>query len=91
MKTTAKKKGKAKPAKKVRRRKKFKMSAAATVLSFVEKAGAKGVTGTQVNKHWKAQGRGDNCYKTIGMLVKAKKLKRTAIKGMKRGSIYVAM
>jgi len=91
LKTAAKKKGKAKVAKKVRRRKKFKMSAVDTVLSFVGKAGKNGVTGTQVNKHWKARGRGDNCYKTIGMLVKTKKLKRTAIKGKKRGSIYVTM
>ena len=86
----AKKIGKAKAAKKGRRRKKFKMSATVSVLGFVKKAGKKGVTGTQITKYWKTAGRGAGCYNTIGTLVKAKKLKRQAIKGKKRGSIYVA-
>ncbi len=90
-KISAKKKtGKRKVAKKVRRRKKFKMTAAASVLAFVKKSGNKGVTGTQIAKHWNTAGRGSGCYNTLGKLVKAKKLKRHAIKGKKRGSLYMA-
>ncbi len=90
-KTTARKKGgKKKAAKKVRRRKKFKMSATTSVQAFVKKAGKKGVTGAQITTYWKSQGRGAGCYSPIGDLVKAKKLQRQAIKGKKRGSLYVA-
>ncbi len=86
--TARKKAGKKKVAKKVRRRKKFKMSATASVLAFVKKAGKKGVPGAQISKYWKSQGRGAGCYNTIGMLVKAKKIKRMPIKGG-QGSLYV--
>ncbi len=85
-----KKTAKTKIAKKVRQGK-FKMSGIASVLAFVEKAGNKGVTGTQINKHWKAQGRSGSCYAMTGLLIKTRKLKRTPIKGMKRGSIYHAV
>jgi len=88
---TRQKVGKAKVAKKTRGRKKFKMSGTASVLTLVARAGQKGVSGTQIMKNWKSQGRGDNCYKAIGMLVKTNKLKRTAIAGKKRGSIYAAV
>ena len=73
----------------MRRRKKFKVSAAAAVLAFVKKSGKKGVAGGQIVKHWNTAGRGAGCYNTLGKLVKAKKLKRHAIKGKKRGSLYV--
>jgi hypothetical protein len=49
------------------------------------------MTGGQITKRWKAQGRGVGCCNTIGMLVKAKKLKRRAVKGKKRGSLYVVV
>jgi hypothetical protein len=89
--TTRKNVGKAKVAKKTRGRKKFKMSGTASVLTLVARAGQKGVTGTEIMRNWKSQGRGDNCYKAIGMLVKTNKLKRIAIKGKKRGSIYATL
>ena len=89
-KTTARKKsGKKKVAKKVRRRKKFKISAAASVLAFVKKSDKKGVTGGQIVKHWNAAGRGSGCYNALGKREQAKKLKRHAIKGKMRGSMYV--
>ncbi len=91
IKSAGRKIGKAKIAKKTRRRKKYKMSGSASVLTLVARAGKKGVTGTQIAKHWKAQGRSGNCYKTTGMLINTRKLKRTPIKGQKRGSIYVAV
>ena len=85
--TAWKKAGKKQAAKKVRRRKKFKISAAASVLAFVQKGGKKGVAGSQITKHWNAEGRGAGCYNTLGDLVKAKKLNRQEIKGQ-RGSLY---
>ena len=91
MKTAAKRTGKAKVAKKVGRPTKFKVTAAASVLEFVGKAGEKGVTGTRINKNWKAQGRSGSCYKTTGMLIQTKKLNRTTIEGRKRGSIYMVV
>ena len=66
------------------------MSATASVLAFVKKSGRKGVTGSQIVKHWNAEGRGAGCYNILGRIVKAKQLKRQAIKGKKRGSLYVA-
>lgn len=87
--TAWKKAGKKKAAGKVRRRKKFKMNATTSVLTFVKKAGKKGVTGAQITKYWQSQGRGAGCYNTIGDLTKSKKLKRMPIKGG-RGSMYVA-
>lgn len=86
--TAGRKVGEKRVAKKARRRKKFKMSAAASVLAFVKNAGKKGVTSSDITKHWKAEGRGAGCYNTIGTLVKEKKLKRQAIKGKRRGSLY---
>ncbi len=84
-KATAKKLGK-KAGK--RKRRKFTMNAADSVLTFVKTAGKKGATGGDIAKHWKAEGRGAGCYNTIGTLVKEKKLKRQALKGHKRGSLY---
>ncbi len=91
IKAAAQKRGKARIAKKTRRRKKFKMSGSASVLTLVARAGKNGMTGGQITKRWKAEGRGAGCYNTIGDLVKTKKLKRTPIKGQKRGSIYVVV
>ena len=82
--------GKKKAAKKVRTRKKFKTTTTASVLAFVKKSGKKGVTGGQITKQLKAEGRSTDGYNAIGILVKAKQLKRHAIKGKKRGSLYTA-
>ena len=59
-------------------------------MAFVKKAGAKGVMGAEISKHWKAEGRGAGVYVVIGDLVKAKKLKRVNVKGA-RGSRYTAI
>ena len=77
-----------KPMKKRRRRRKFKTTGAESILAFVKAAGAKGVVGGQIAKHWKAEGRGAGLYGLLGQLVKGKKLKRQKIKGQK-GSRYL--
>ena len=55
---------------------KFKTSGAAAILSYVSKAGAKGVTSGQIDRYWKSQGRGGHAYNTLGQLVEEKKIKR---------------
>jgi hypothetical protein len=57
-------------------------------LTFVKAAGAKGVVGGQIAKHWKAEGRGAGLYSLLGQLVKTKKIKRQKLKGEK-GSRYL--
>ncbi len=83
-----KKAGKKKAGKKVRRRKKFKMTANELVLAVIKKAGAKGATGTQISKAWRAARSPGDPYNTLGELSRAKKIKRRSLKG-KRGSLYV--
>jgi hypothetical protein len=68
---------------------KFKTTGAESILAFVKAAGAKGVVGGQIAKHWKAEGRGAGLYSLLGQLVKGKKIKRQKIKGQK-GSMYTA-
>jgi hypothetical protein len=87
--TAGRKAGKAKTAKKVRRRKKFKTTANELVLAVIKNAGAKGVTGAEISKAWRSAGRSGNAYKTLNELGKAKKFQRRPLKG-KRGSLYVA-
>ena len=89
-KTTGKKAGKAKVAKKTRRRKKFKTTANELVLAVIEKAGAKGVTGAEISKAWRSAGRPGDAYNALNELGKTKKIKRKPLKG-KRGSLYVAV
>ena len=81
----------AKPAKPARgKRSKFPVSGLDSVLAFVRKAGKKGATGAEIIKHWKSDGRSGNGYKTLGELVKAKKLKREKIEGA-QGSRYTVV
>lgn len=76
------------PAKKRRkRRSKFAATATETILAFVKEGGDKGRTTSEINKHWKSQGRSGDSYVPLGQLVKAKKLKRENISG-ERGSRY---
>ena len=90
MSTTARKKaGTKKATKKVRRRKKFKTTANELVLGVIKNAGAKGAMGAAISKAWRAARRPGDPYNTLGELAKAKKIKRTSLKG-KRGSLYVA-
>ena len=88
MKTTGNKTGKAKVAKKTRRRKKFKTTANELVLAVIKKAGAKGATGAEISKAWRAAGRPGDAYNALSELGKAKKIERRPLKG-KRGSLYV--
>ncbi len=88
--TASKKAGKKKTRKKVRRRKKFKTTANQLVLGVIKKAGAKGAMGAQISKAWRAAGRPGDAYNTLGELSRAKKIKRTSLKG-KRGSLYVVV
>ena len=72
-----------------RRRRTFKVTGADSILAFVKAAGAKGVTGGQIVRKWKAEGRAAGCYNMLGTLVRAKKIKRQHVKGS-RGSVYTA-
>jgi hypothetical protein len=72
---------------KTTKRKKFRMTASELILTTIQKSGAKGATGAQIGKAWKAAGRPGSVYKTLGSLVKNKKFKRVKIKGAK-GSLY---
>ena len=72
---------------KTTKRKKFRMTASELILTTIKKAGAKGATGAQIGKAWKAAGRPGSVYKTLGSLVKDGKIKRVKIKGAK-GSLY---
>ncbi len=86
-------KAKKKVAKKVAKRHKRKarrtrkMSGPRSILNFVQRAGKNGVSGAKIVRHWNAEGRAGKAYTAISKLVKAKKLKRRAVKG-ERGSWY---
>ena len=47
------------------------------------------MTGAEIGKHWKSEGRGAGVYVNIGKLTKSKKLKKQKIEGG-RGSRYTA-
>ncbi len=64
-----------------------KMSGPQSILNFVKRAGKNGVTGAAIVRRWNAEGRAGRTYTAISKLVKAKKLKRRAVKG-ERGSQY---
>jgi len=70
-----------------RRRRRFEVSGAQSVLNFVKAAGPKGATSAEITRHWKSEGRSGLPYIVLGQLVKAKKLKKTDLKGQ-RGSQY---
>jgi len=67
--------------------KKFKMTAHELVVATIRKAGAKGTTGAEINKAWRAAGRPGEAYNTLGELTRAKRIKRRPLKG-KPGSLY---
>jgi hypothetical protein len=76
-----------KPGSKRRKRGSFGVSGEESVVAFVKKAGTP--TTKEVNKHWKAEGRGGTADNTLTKLVKLKKLKRINLVGQ-RGSKYTA-
>ncbi len=69
------------------KRRKFNMTASELIATTIKKAGAKGATGAQISKAWKAAGRPGDAYNTLTVLCKEKKIKRQKIKGG-RGSMY---
>lgn len=70
-----------------RGRAKYATSGTESILSFVKNAGASGRTSSEINRHWKSDGRAGTAYVQMGQLVKAKKLKRKNMPG-ERGSRY---
>ncbi len=61
------------------------MSGPELILNFARRAGKDGVSGAEIVEHWKSKGRAGEAYTVIGKLVKAKQLKKHAVKGQ-RGS-----
>lgn len=70
--------------------KRYPKSGSESILDVVRKAGKAGISGGNINKYWKSEGRAGSAYNIIGQLVKAKKLKRHDIKGQ-RGSQYTTI
>lgn len=80
--------GKRPMASKGRKRRSFSMTANELVLSTIKTAGAKGATGTQIGTAWKKAGRPGTPYNTLGLLTKAKSVKRLKVVAGERGSRY---
>jgi hypothetical protein len=72
-----------------RTRRKFKVSGLESIHRFVKSAGAKGVSGAQIDAHWKKEGRAGSAYNMLGQLVRERRVKRHNLKGQ-RGSVYTA-
>lgn len=71
-----------------RKRGKFSMSGEESVLGFVKKHGKPNAA--ELNKHWKAEGRGGKADNALTKLVKDKKLKRMESAG-ERGGRYAVV
>src|ERR1035437_1673066 len=72
---------------KPRPRGKFKQTGEQSILSLLK--GRKALVTSQINQAWKKEGRRGTADVTLGLMVKARKLKRTKVKG-ERGSRYSA-
>lgn len=70
------------------KRRKFATTANELVLGAIKKAGAKGATGAELTKAWKAAKRPGDAYNTLTMLTKAKQIKPVKVRG-ERGSRYL--
>lgn len=68
-----------------RRRGKFKQTGQEAILNLLQNR--KSLTTSAINDAWRREGRGGTADVMLGLLVKARKLKRTKIEG-KRGSEY---
>ena len=75
------------PAPKTQKRGVFPQSREEFILSLLK--GRKALTSKEINKAWKKSGRAANADNALSLMVKAKKLKRTKLKGQK-GSEYRA-
>ncbi|MCY2953578.1 MAG: hypothetical protein NTU53_16605 [Planctomycetota bacterium] len=73
------------PVKKGRRRRRFAISGEESVLAFVKEQGKP--TSQEIERQWTAEKRNGRAAKALSKLTKAKKLKRTPLKG-ERGSRY---
>ena len=76
-----------KPAAATRKRGQFKQTAEQSVLAWLK--GRKALTSAQINAAWAQEGRLGNADNSLSLMVKARKLKRTKLKGQ-RGSEYRA-
>jgi hypothetical protein len=72
----------ASPATRRRRPGKFKQSADQLILSLLQKH--KRLTTTDINAAWKKDGRAGNANVNLSKLVKARKIKRTTLKGQNK-------
>ncbi len=66
----------------------FEISGTQMILAMVKQAGAKGVSGNDIAKRWKAEGRGGSSYNIINRMLAKKMIARRKVKG-ERGSLYV--
>ena len=66
----------------------FAKTGTQSILDFVQGKGKTGATSAEINKHWKAEGRGATADTTLSQLTKKKTLKRQKINGAK-GSRYM--
>ncbi len=69
--------------------KRYSVPGPESIMKFARKAGAKGATGADIDKHWKSEGRAGSAYNLLGQLVSSKQLRRAKVKG-ERGSRYIA-
>lgn len=77
------------PAGRSGRRRRYAISGTKSILAYVGRHGAKGASGGEIARHWIAEGRAGSSYNILGSLVKAGKLKKKTVKGV-RGSMYLA-
>jgi DNA-binding transcriptional regulator YiaG len=73
------------PPKGTRKRGKFERTGEESILLLLK--GRKSLRTSQINDAWKKEGRGGTANVTLGKLVKARRIKRTKVKGQ-RGSEY---
>jgi hypothetical protein len=69
--------------------KRYAESGTAMVMRLVQQAGANGISGAELDKQWKKQGRAGGVYNILGALGKDGKVKKKSVKGQ-RGSTYTA-
>jgi hypothetical protein len=67
----------------------YAVSGTDLVLNMVRKAGAKGISGGEVNKVWQRQGRAGSAYNILGALLKENQVKKQPNREG-RGSLYIA-
>jgi hypothetical protein len=66
----------------------FSVTAEQSILDFIARNGSP--TTKEVNKHWKAEGRGGTADNTLSLMVKHGKIKRIQVEGQKRSQYTTA-